>query len=408
MPLRHTGGRPRHRLLLINQYFPPDASASAHLLGELAADLSEHHEVWVAAGMPSYNPSAGGHVPAGVHLLRARSTGFSRSSMAGRLANYVSFFLGAAVNGMRVPRPDVIVTFTDPPVIGLLGAALATIRRRPLVYVCFDIFPDVAITLGRLDHPILLAAWRLLNRIIRARATRIVVLGRDMRAKLEREGVPSGRIVVIPNWADETQPPAAEVDAVRRENGWERSFVVMHAGNVGLAQNLGAFVDAADRLRHDPRFRFVIMGDGAARRELTLDTESRGLSNVEFLPYRRKKEALAALAAADLHVVSLAPGLGGAVVPSKVYGLLALAKPFIAVVDDGSEIALLVAETGAGVHINPFAAETLADQIEDFGGGNLNREEFGARGRRAFESRYRREHATRRYLDLMEDVIARD
>jgi len=134
--MRPPSGDSRRRLLLLNQYFPPDASATAHLLGELASDLAERHETWVVAGRPSYNPAAGAQPPEGVRVLRARSTRFDRSTMAGRLANYISFVVGAAVNAIRMPRPDVIVAFTDPPVIGLLGAALAALRRRPFVYVC--------------------------------------------------------------------------------------------------------------------------------------------------------------------------------------------------------------------------------------------------------------------------------
>ncbi|MDQ3648287.1 MAG: glycosyltransferase family 4 protein [Actinomycetota bacterium] len=397
--------RERKRLLLVNQYFPPDASATAHLLGEIAGDLAELHEVWVVAGRPSYNPSAGPPPPAGIHVVRVRSTGFPRSSMAGRLVNYVSFFVGAAVNAFRVPRPDVVLTFTDPPVIGLLGAAVAALSRRPFVYVCWDIFPDVAVALGRLDRPVLVTAWRLANRVIRSRADRVVAVGRDMRAKLEEEGVERKKIVVIPHWADATLPPGAEVEAARRDQGWEGSFVVMHAGNVGLAQNLDSLIAASDRLRDDPRIRVVIVGDGATRDRLMRDARARGLSNVQFLPYRPKKEALATLAAADLHVVSLARGLKGSVVASKVYGVLALGKPFVAAVEDGSEIALLIGETGAGVRAEPSDAEALDRHIRDFADGVLDRNELGARGRREFERRYRREHGTRLYRQAVQDLL---
>ena len=396
---------PRRRLLLINQYFPPDASATAHLLGELAADLAEHHEVWVVAGQPSYNATAGDTAPAGVHLRRVRSTSFDRTSMLGRLANYVSFFAVAAVDAMHAPRPDVVVAFTDPPVIGALGAAVATLRRRPFVYVCWDIFPDVGLALGRLDRPALVACWRLLNRVVRARAHRIVAVGRDMKEKLENEGVESSKIRVIPHWADGTVPSPEEVEAARDENNWNGSFVVMHAGNIGLAQNLEALIMAADHLRDDPRVRFAVMGDGAARRRLEHEAESRGLSNVEFLPYRPKREALATLAAADLHLVSLARGLKGSVVASKVYGVLALGKPFVAAVEEESEIAFLVAETGAGVRVEPSDAAALARRITEFAHGEFDVREAGARGRSAFETSYRRELATRRYRQAIEGVL---
>lgn len=325
--------------------------------------------------------------------------------MLGRLTNYLSFFVAAAVDAMRTPRPDVIIAFTDPPVIGLLGASVATLRRRPFVYVCWDIFPDVGLALGRLDRPVLVAGWRLLNRIVRARADRIVAVGRDMRAKLEQEGVDGRKIVVIPHWADATRPSQTEIEAAIDENRWNGSFVVMHAGNLGLAQNLDALIDAADQVRTDRRVKFVLMGDGAARRHLEQTAEQRGLDNVDFLPYRPKSKALATLAAADLHVVSLAKGLKGSVVASKVYGVLALGKPFIAAVEDESEIALLIGETGAGVRVDPSDATAMAQCIREFAGGELDAAELGARGRSAFEQHYRREDGTRRYLQAIESLL---
>lgn len=394
------------RILLINQYFPPDAAATAHLLGDLAADLHQHHEVWVVAGRPSYNPTAELQTPAGVHVRRVRSTSFGRSSMLGRLANYLSFFLAAAVDAMRAPRPDVVVAFTDPPVIGLLGAVVATLRRRQFVYVCWDIFPDVGVALGRLNRPLLVGCWRLLNRIVRARADRIVAVGRDMRAKLEGEGVDGRKIAVIPHWADGTRPSREDVDAAREENNWNGSFVVMHAGNLGLAQNLDALIAVADRLRDDERITFALMGDGAARRQLERSAGQRRLSNVEFLPYRPKREALATLAAADLHVVSLAKGLKGSVVASKVYGVLALGKPFIAAVEDESEIALLAAETGAGLRVDPSDIDGMAAAIRQFADGTRDADAAGARGRRAFEDGYRREHGTKRYRETIESILS--
>ncbi len=405
MALREAGRR--RRLLLINQYFPPDASATAHLLGELAGDLAEYYEVSVVAGRPSYNADAGARPPACVNLLRTRSTTFDRSAMLGRLANYLSFFAGAAFNSMRSPRPDVVVAFTDPPVIGLLGAMVATVRRRPFVYVCWDIFPDIGIALGRLDRPAFVRLWRILNALIRRRADRVVVVGRDMHEKLEREGVPGRKIAMIPHWANPALPSTEERQEARRRHGWGTSFVVMHGGNMGLAQNLGFVIAAAERLRNVSKIRFVFVGDGATRRQLESEATARGLANVEFMDYRPKEQALTTLAAADLHLVSLAPGLKGSVVASKTYGILALARPFVAAVEAGSEIALLAEETQAGVRVEPSDPDGMAERIREFAEGNRDGEYAGARGRRAFEARFRREHGIQAYRELLEGLLVR-
>src|SRR5438034_6038625 len=187
------------RVLFVNQYFPPDASATAHLLGELTEDLAlNHHEVWVVAGRPSYNPTAGPLIPARVDVRRAVSTSFDRSTMLGRSLNYASFLLGSLYQTLRGPAPDVVVAMTDPPIIGAVAALAARSWRRPFVQVYQDLYPDIAVALGHVRSRRAIRAWRRLNQLVRGEATRIVVVGRDMRARLEADGVPAERIDWLP------------------------------------------------------------------------------------------------------------------------------------------------------------------------------------------------------------------
>jgi len=393
------------RVLFVNQYYPPDASATAHLLGELSEDLARHHEVWVVAGRPSYNPEGGSLEPQGVRVVRCWSTRFARTRMAGRLANYLTFLISSLIRSMRVPHPDVVVAMTDPPVIGLVGLLAARRHRVPFVYVCQDIFPDVAVALGRADNPLAVRLWRALNGSLRRGAASLVAIGRDMAEKLIAEGVPPERIALAPNWASDSRPDPSVVSRARRGAGWEGRFVVMHGGNVGLAQNLDALVEAAELLRDSPDILIVVMGDGAARKDLQAQASRLGLSNIEFLPQRPKAEAQALLAAADLHVISLAPGLWGCVVPSKLYGILALARPFVAAVEPQSEIDRVIQETEAGVRTDPGDSKALASAIAEFASGERDGPEVGARGRKEFELTYERSIATDRYLRLIESVV---
>jgi colanic acid biosynthesis glycosyl transferase WcaI len=392
------------RVLFVNQYFPPDASATAYLLGELSEDLARCHEVWVVAGRPSYNPESGSFAPKGVHVVRSWSTTFARGGMIGRLCNYGTYVLSSAFESLRAPRPDVVVAMTDPPIVGLVGLLAARRHRAPFVYVCQDIFPDVGIALKRMDAPFAVWAWRRLNRLLRGGAARVVAIGRDMAEVLRSEGVPQEKIVVLPNWANDARPAETAIAEARRSAGWDGRFVVMHGGNIGLAQRLDVVVEAADLLRDRDDIRFAFLGDGAARRSLQHEAERLGLSNIEFLPYRPKADAQATLAAADLHLISLAPGLLGCVVPSKLYGILALGRPFVAAVEHGSEIDRVCDETRAGVRTEPGDAKGMAIAISEFADGIQDGAAAGARGRTEFVARYERSMATAGYLRLMESL----
>jgi colanic acid biosynthesis glycosyl transferase WcaI len=393
------------RILFVNQYYPPDASASAYLLGELSEDLANEHDVWVVAGRPSYSPGASSYRPRGVHVERSWSTSFDRVSMAGRVLNYASFLLTSLTRALTVPRPDVVVGMTDPPVIGLVALLTARRFRSPFVYVCQDVFPDVAVALKRADNPLAVWLWRRLNALLRSRAAKVVVVGRDMAEKLRDEGVSAPKIEFIPNWANEPHVSSEDRTEARREMGWEDRYVVLHGGNVGLAQNLGTLVDAANRLRDEERIQFVILGDGAARADLTSDGASQGLSNLHFLPYRPKHEAEALLASADLQVISLAPGLKGCAVPSKVYGIMALGLPFVAAVEENSEIDRLIKEHNVGIRVDPGDGAGLAGAVAAMAGGAVDAASMAANGRAAFERAYSRPMVTDRYRLLLESLL---
>jgi len=179
----------------------------------------------------------------------------------------------------------------------------------------------------------------------------------------------------------------------------------MHSGNVGLSQSLGSLIGAADRLHGDPGIVFAIVGEGAAKATLMADVVRRRLDNVEFLPTQPYQTLSDSLGAADVHVVGLRRGLAGYIVPSKVYGILAAGRPYIAAVEAGAEPALIAEEHGCGIRVEPDDPDGLAKGILQMRESDLG--EMGRNARRALEERFDRPRATEAYRRILEDVFAR-
>lgn len=399
------------RILVLNQYFHPDRSATSQLLTELCEDLARHHDVFVVTGRPSYNASehtaSKGLVSKEWHgqvrVARVWSTAFDRSSMSRRLSNYASYLASSVAGALTVSRPDVVVALTDPPPVGLIGALAARLRGVPFVLVTKDIFPDVAVQLGALRSPLAIRGSRLMKSTLFDSADRLVSIGRDMNERLFEAGVPDEKIATIHDWSDGSiVRPLDAGSSMRTRLGWRDRFVVMHSGNVGLSQDLGTVLDAADRLRGDPEVLFAIVGEGATKAALQADAERRGLHNVAFLPFQDKADLSESLGAADVHLIGLSRGLAGYIVPSKLYGILAVGKPYIAAVDEGSEPALIAREHGCGMKIEPGDADALARAVLEMRDADLVG--MGKRGREALETRFDRPIAARAYLDLFESL----
>jgi putative colanic acid biosynthesis glycosyltransferase WcaI len=390
------------RILLINQYYPPDSSNTAYILGELAEDLATDHQVTVLAGRPSYNADASRFRPEGPRAIRVRSSTASRQTLMGRVGNYASYALLALGRALALPRPDVVVSMTDPPASGVIGALVAARHRCPHVHICHDLYPDIAVALGRLTNRHLIRAWRAVNRQVWSRAAAIVVVGRDMKQRFVRNGVPAAKLSFVPTWSEKHEVDRKKAQDVREQLGWTGRFVVMHAGNIGLAQNLGMLPDVAQRLRAHEDILFVCLGDGAGKPALVREANRHGLANIAFLPHRPKDEAQVLMAAADLHLVSLVGGLYGCAAPSKTYGVMAAGRPFVASVDPQSEPALIVDEFDCGRWVPAGDPAAVAASILELRTSDLDA--MGQRCRNAMTTRYERSAGTGAIRQLLERV----
>jgi glycosyltransferase involved in cell wall biosynthesis len=280
---------------------------------------------------------------------------------------------------------------TDPPIIGDLGVLVGRRVGAPVLVISQDVFPEIATELHRLRNPAVVGVLGTLVGAYLRRADRIVAIGETMRERLEAKGAPPDRLRVIPNWVD-----TRAITPQPRDNAWAEQhdlvsrFVVMHSGNVGHAQDLDSLVRAATFLRDRDDLQIVITGFGTVR----------------FLPYQKRARLPLSLSSADVHVVGLAKGLAGYVVPSRLYGILSAGRPVIVAAEDESETARLVREVGCGVVIPPARPDLLARTIREAVDGAFALDEMGRRGRAYVEDEADRVVAMERYRALVREMLA--
>jgi colanic acid biosynthesis glycosyl transferase WcaI len=401
-------GRRKPRLLVLNQYYWPGIEATAQLLTELCEALAEDAEVKVVTGVLHGHEDAPRRVVQnGVEVVRVPSTSFERSKLGARAANYATYLTSALLRGLRGPRPDVVLCMTDPPIVADIALLLARRYRVPLVVISQDVFPEIAVQLNRLENPVAKRLLRGLVSLYLRRADRIVAIGDTMRRRLEEKGARPDRVRVIPNWVDTSRlVPTEKANEWARKIGLDEKFVVMHSGNVGHAQDLDSLVRAATFLRDLDDLSIFIIGTGARHAELVALAEQLEVDQVTFLYYQSRGVLPQSLSAADVHVVGLAPGLAGYVVPSRLYGILAVARPVIAAAEAESETAQVVERVGCGIVVPPGRPELLARAIRDAHDGKYDLAEMGRRGREWVEREADRSVAVRRYRDLLRELAA--
>ena len=396
----------RPRVLVMNQYYWPGVEATAHLLSQLCEALADEFEITVVTGMLwGMDGQSGSSERNGVEIVRVNSTSFDRSKLVPRAVNYATYLAQSFRQALLAERPDVVVCMTDPPVIADIALVVARRFRAPLVVISQDVFPEIAVALRRLESPLLIGLLRVLVRYYLRRADRIVAIGETMRGRLVEKGAPADRVTVIPNWTD----PGA-IEPLPKDNPWVREqgfvdrFVVMHSGNVGHAQNLDALVRSVTFLRDLDRLAVTIIGAGARHAALVELAERLETDQVRFLPYQPREVLSQSFSAGDIHVVGLASGLAGYVVPSRLYGILAAARPVIVAAERTSETAQLVESVGCGVVVEPDRPERLAAVIREAYDGKLNLAGMGRRGRDWVVAEGGRELAVARYRELLREM----
>lgn len=386
------------RIVFFNRSYWPDQAATGQLLTELAEDLVHTHgcRVSVVAGMPLHAGQAGQTERAGrqlirkeshngVDIFRAAGTTLPPDRFIARATNYLSYFCSACVAGLRIPRPDIVVALTDPPIIGL--AALLAARRAGarFVFLCQDIFPEVATVLEDFQSETVNRALSQVNRCLVRQADRIIVLGETMRQRLiDGKGADPHKVSVIHNWADcSAVVPGPKHNAFSEQHNLAERFVVMHSGNIGLSQNLDLLLDATEQLRAYEDLAVTVVGGGARREAVQTRAAAQGLSNVHFFPYQPKDRLSESFSTADVFLISLKQGLAGYIVPSKLYGILASGRPYVAAVEESCEVATITKQYQCGLLAEPGNPDDLANKILTLYHDRPLAQQLGANARQA-------------------------
>ena len=393
-------------ILLLNEYYPPDTSATARMAQVVAEMLAERHKVTVVAGRPSYDPEQ--HYPYAllrrdvrnrVVVERVGSTAYPRHQMRRRVSNYLTYLALALPRTLTI-RPDLILAMTDPPVAGIAGAFVAWLSGRPFVYNIRDMYPDMALG-GEIVRPSRwVEQWEKMHRHALRRAARVIVLGDDMRDRILAKGVVAERVVVVRDGATFPASLPAEDDPMVREIRSGFPFVALHAGNLGFYGAWGTLLEAAELLRKE-NVGLVFIGDGANRGALEAAAASR--ANVRFLPFRPAEQVPHVMRAGDVHIVTVRRGLEGVVVPSKIYGILAAGRPVLALADSRSDAARIVVESGCGLAVDPDDPVRVAAAILDLRGDPARLAEMGRRARETAQ-RYATVNELQRFVRIVEEA----
>lgn len=346
------------QVLILNQAFHPDVVSTAQHASDLAEALAASGDrVTVIAGRRGYDDPTLRFPPQedwqGVRILRVATTGFGKGARWRRAADFASFILVCCWKLLWLPRQDVVIALTSPPLISFIAAWLVPWKATRLVFWCMDLNPDEAIAAGWLRRTSLTA--RMLSSMLRfslRRATNIVALDRFMAERIRAKGIAAQKITVLPPWShdDHVRFSACARDTFREQHGFHGKFVVMHSGNHSPCHPLTTLLEAAAQLQvADSCVCFCFAGGGSELARVKQFAAEHALTNVVFLPYQPRERLAASLSAADMHAIVMGNDFVGIVHPCKGYNVLAVGSPVLYIGPPQSHVADLMDEAGSEV-----------------------------------------------------------
>jgi|GEM_PF-1015802 len=402
----------RLRLLAINQYYAPDVASTGQYATDICSGLARRgHEVFVVTGQPSYTVSSpiapGYEFLDGVHVYRVfLGENCGRENVKVRIFGYLRFLWGAWKLGKKLAKSrqfQTVLTFHNPPFIGVIGAYLAKKYKLRFIYVPYDIHPDILLATGwRLPRPVVWI-WEFLNKRIFRQACAIVALGKGIKDTLiNHKEVPQDKVKVIPLWGRPEFDSHLEGASVLQDLGLnDKELLFLYAGNMGTLHNLDFILDAAHLIQGLP-LRFLFLGDGVKRLHLLSRVKDEKIQQVKFLPYQPEDKFIQILACSYACLVVLGFGLEKLAVPSRAYTFLSAGKPLITMMSPHADIAGLVNETGCGWNV--LNGEELAGLIKRLVDNPLELARRGKIAREVYESRFRKEHIIQEYVELLEGI----
>jgi colanic acid biosynthesis glycosyl transferase WcaI len=376
------------------------------------------HRVTVVTGAPNYpqgrvfdgyrNKLFSSEMLNGVRVIRTWSFISPSKKFWPRIFHYGTYSATSFYGGLFAGRPDVIMSYSPPLPLGLSAWALSRIFRVPWALQIEDLYPDAAIAAGVMTNRLIVNFFLSMEKFIYRHAQRISVIAKSFRQTLLAKGVPNKKIELIPIWADPNEVrPMEKQNVFRRAHGLDDKFVVMYAGNIGLTSSLEDVLHAAEILRAQKDIQFVIVGEGVRKEALVAEMQSRQLTNMLFLPFQPRELFPEMLAAADLSLVTLNAGAALSSMPSKIFNVMASARPILAVTPPGSEIQKIVEEAACGWNVPPQSPEKLAEAIVQLKARESALVQMGQSGRACLEKNYSRQRCVDAYEKMLNDLCHR-
>lgn len=412
------------KILIHSIVFSPDGVSTAYLYNDIALKFKEKgYEVVVLTTTPHYNridaelkkqplsPRFGGlYYESNFNGIRVRHVPQKKyKSTILRMMGFVYWHIMSFILGLFEKNIDIILSPSPPLTIGFINILIGKLKGAKVIYNIQEIYPDLLIEGGGLKSKNIISVLKWLEKFVYNKSDKATTIDKIFYDTIVTRFEDKSKLHIIPNFVDTDIYKPLDVNNVQLDRKIfpeSDSLKLMYAGNIGHAQDWEPLIRTAQHLK-DENIEFFVIGEGAMKAHLEKEVERLMLNKVHLIPYQPRESMPSLIAYADLQFIFMSPQTEGHGFPSKVYTIMACAKPMLVCSGANTPIINFLKDKDCAYLVEETTLESKTDKVVEIlrSISKNNLLEMGKRGHADINKNYSKEAVTEMYVKLVDGIF---
>lgn len=410
----------KKRVLIHTLIFSPDGVSTAYLYNDIALAFQKAgYDVRVLSTTPHFNaveeqlaeqPMKWGvwglykkSLFKGILVYHIPQKKFKSTLL--RLLGFVYWHIVSFFLGLTIKNVDVILSPSPPLTIGRLNNWLGKLKNCKVVYNVQEIYPDI---LNKPETSLVHRYLRGMERRVYNKSDVVTTIDQVFHDTIVDRFMDKSKLHIIPNFVD-TELYRSGVSTEVLDNYLfpeNDNIKLLYAGNIGFAQDWEPLVKLVEKTKDLPMEYFLI-GMGMKKKWVQEQKEALRLDKLHILDYQPRQLMPAILAYSDLQYIFMTPESEGMGFPSKVYTIMACARPLLVCSGDNTPIVNFLKPVGCAKLVTDHDLEHKTNEMAEWLRG-ITREklrEMGVKGEKTIQEGYTKEIVTKKYVELIDSLF---
>ena len=417
----------KKKILIHSIVFSPDGVSTAYLYNDIALKFVDSgFEVVILTTTPHYNLVkeelmkqpltarwGGLYYESNYHnikVIHVPQRKFKSSLL--RIVGFVYWHLISLILGLVQKNVSLILSPSPPLSIGLVSIIIAKLKKAKVIYNVQEIYPDFLINQGSLKFKPVINILKSLERFVYNHSDAVTTIDSVFYNTIQDRFRDKSKLMVIPNFVDTEifRPLSLNHSALDQQLFPPKGNVLklMYAGNIGHAQDWAPLIEVAKNLKHLP-VEFWIIGEGVMKLKLQDDIKFNSLKNIHLVPYQPREHMPVLIAYADIHFIFMSPEMDGQGFPSKVYTIMACAKPLLVASAINTPLNNFLRQTDSAILVESDSlndkCNLITEHIKEVLLNPTKIKRLGENGFNVIQKSYSKESVTTQYIQLANKIL---